>query len=75
MKLQYMCLNSALDLWPPDHFAAEFFAFQVGRSEMECSALGFSQVRLKPRNGQLAKMRSFYQSKRSDNKQYAVEVR
>ena len=75
MKLQYMCLNSALDLWPPDHFAAEFFAFQVGRSEMECSALGFSQIRLKPRNGQFAKMRSFYQSKRSDNEQYAVEVR
>ena len=70
-----MCLNSALDLWPPDHFAAEFFASQVGRSEMECSALGFSHVRWKPRNGQLAKMRSFYQSKRSDNKQYAVEVR
>ena len=32
-----MCLNSALDLWPPDHFAAEFFASQFGRSEMECS--------------------------------------
>ena len=27
------------------------------------------------RNGQLAKMRPFYQSKRSDNKRYAVEVR
>ena len=42
---------------------------------MESSALGFSYVRSKPRNGQLAKMRSFHQSKRSDNKQYAVEVR
>ena len=34
-----------------------------------------SYVRWKPRNGQLAKMRSFHQSKRSDNKQYVVEVR
>ena len=25
MKLQYMCLDSALDLWPPGHFALEFF--------------------------------------------------
>ena len=75
MKLQYMCLDSALDLWPPGHFALEFFASQIGRSEMECSALGFSYVRWKPRNGQLAKMCSFHQSKRSDNKQYAVEVR
>ena len=70
-----MCLDSALDLWPPGHFALEFFASQIGRLEMECSALGFSYVRWKPRNGQLAKMRSFHQSKRSDNKQYAVEVR
>ena len=29
----------------------------------------------KPRNGQLTKMGSFHQSKRSDNKWYAVEVR
>ena len=56
-------------------FALEFFASQIGRSEMECSALRFSDVRWKPRKGQLAKMRSFHQSKRSDNKQYAVEVR
>ena len=34
-----------------------------------------SYERWKPRNGQLAKMRSFHQSKRSDNKRYAVEVR
>ena len=38
------------------------------RSEMECSALGFSWVRRKPSNGQLAKMGSFHQSKRLDNK-------
>ena len=73
MKLQYTCLDSAL--WPPGHFALGFFASQIGRSKMECSALGFSYVRWKPRNGKLAKMRSFHQSKRSDNKQYAVEVR
>ena len=40
-----MCLDSALDLWPPGHFALEFFASQIERSEMECSALGFSRVR------------------------------
>ena len=33
------------------------------------------QVSWKPRNEQLAQMGSFHQSKRSDNKQYAVEVR
>ena len=32
-------------------------------------------VRWKPRNEQLAQMGSFHQSKRSDNKQYAVEAR
>ena len=35
---------------------------------MEFSALDFSYVRGKPRNGQLAKMGSFHRSKRSDNK-------
>ena len=35
----------------------------------------FSYVRWKPRNEQLAQMDSFHQSKRSDNKQYAVEAR
>ena len=35
----------------------------------------FSYVRGKPRSEQLAKMGSFHQSKRSDNKRYAVEVR
>ena len=75
MKLQYMCLDSALDLWPPGHFALGFFASRIGRLEMECSALGFSYVSWKPRNGQLAKLGSFHQSKRSDNKWYAVKVR
>ena len=63
-----MYLDSALDFWPPSHFALGFFASRIGRSEMECSALGFSYVRGKPRNGQLAKMGSFHRSKRSDNK-------
>ena len=75
MKLQYVCLDSALDLWPPGHFELGFFASRIRRSEMECSALGFSYVRWKPRNEQLAQMGSFHQSKRSDNKQYAVEAR
>ena len=38
------------------HFSLGFFASRIGRSEMECSALGFSYVRGKPRNGQLAKV-------------------
>ena len=33
------------------------------------------RVRWKPRNEQLAQMGSFHQSKRSDNKHYAVEAR
>ena len=52
MKLQYTCLDSALDLWPPGHFALEFFAPQIGHSEMECSDLGkmiISQLELRPR--------------------------
>ena len=40
MKLKYICLDLALDLWPPGHFALGFFASRIGRSEMECSALG-----------------------------------
>ena len=67
MKPKYMCLDSALDLWPPGHFALEFFASRIGRSEMECSDVGFSYVRGKPRNGQLAKRGSFHQSKVSAN--------
>ena len=68
MKPKYMCLDSALDLWPPGHFALEFFASRIGRSEMECSDVGFSYVRGKPRNGQLAIRGSFHQSKVSGNK-------
>ena len=68
MKPKYMCLDSALDLWPPGHFALEFFASRIGRSEMECSDVGFSYVRGKPRNGQLAKRGSFHQNKVSGNK-------
>ena len=49
MKLQYMCLDSVLDLWLPGHFAPGFFASEIGGSEMECSALGFSYVCWKPR--------------------------
>ena len=45
MKLQYMYLDSALDLWPLGHFALGFFASRIERSEMKCSALGFSYVR------------------------------
>ena len=37
-----MCLDSALDLWAPDHFELGFFASRIRRSEMKCSALGFS---------------------------------
>ena len=68
MKLQYICLDSALDLWPPGHFELVFFASWIGRSEMECAALGFSNVRNKPRNGHLAKMGSFQHNKWSDSK-------
>ena len=31
MKLKYMCLHSALDLWLPSHFELEFFASWIGR--------------------------------------------
>ena len=68
MKPKYMCLDSALDLWPPGHFALEFFASRIGRSEMECSDVGSSYVGGKPRNGQLAERSSFHQSKGSGNK-------
>ena len=39
MKLQCMCLDSALDLTPLGHFELGFFASRIGRSEMECAAL------------------------------------
>ena len=42
MKLQYMCLDSVLDLRPPGHFELGFFASRMRHLEMECSALGFS---------------------------------
>ena len=42
MKLQYMCLDSALDLWPPGHFELGFFAPRIGRYEMEYVAFSFS---------------------------------
>ena len=43
MKLQYMCLDSVLDLWPPGHFALVFFASRIGRSEMEYKpSLGYT---------------------------------
>ena len=42
---------------------------------LHCVPSPFSYERWKPRNGQLAKMRPFHQSKRSDKKRYAVEVR
>ena len=44
MKLQYMCLDSALDLWPPGHFELGFFASRIGRAAMEYAALDFSYV-------------------------------
>ena len=44
MKLQYICLVFALDLWPPNHFELGFFASRIGRSEMEYTALGFSYI-------------------------------
>ena len=42
---------------------------------MKRTHFSFSYVRWKPRIGQLAKMGTFHQRKRSDNKWYAVEVR
>ena len=40
-----MRLDSALDLWLPGHFELGFLASRIGRSGMECSALGFSYAR------------------------------
>ena len=40
MKLQYMCLDSVMDLWPPGHFELGFSASRLGRPEMECAAFG-----------------------------------
>ena len=33
MKLQYVCLDSALDLWPSAHFELGVFATPIGRSK------------------------------------------
>ena len=63
-----MCLDSALDLWPPGHFELRFFTSWIKHSEMECAALGFYYVRSKPRNGQFAKIAFFQHSKLSDSK-------
>ena len=40
--MKCMCLDSSLDLRPPGHFELGFFAFRIGRSEMENAALSFS---------------------------------
>ena len=42
MKLQYICLDSALDLWPTCHFELGFFPSRIGRYEMEYAAFSFS---------------------------------
>ena len=36
-----MCLDSALDLWPPGHFALGFFASRMGRSEWSAQPWAF----------------------------------
>ena len=74
MKLQHVCLDSALDLWPPGHFELGIFRFSDQAFGNGVFSLRLSYVRWKPRNEQVAQMGSFHQSKRSDNRQYAVEV-
>ena len=49
MKLKFMCLDSALDLWPHGRFELGFLASRIGLSETECAALGFFYVRREPR--------------------------
>ena len=44
IKLQYLCLDYALNLWPHGHSELGFLASRIGRSEMECATLGFSYV-------------------------------
>ena len=56
-------------------FCAGIFCFSDPAFGNGLFSLGLFLVCRKPRNGQLAKMGSFHQSKRSDNKRYAVEVR
>ena len=40
MKLQYMCLDSVMGLWPTGHFELGFSASRLRRPEMECTAFG-----------------------------------
>ena len=50
MKLPYMCLDSALDLWPPCHF--EFGFFLLGSGVTKWSMQPFPSLRSsKSRNG------------------------
>ena len=66
----YHLLSDRLLWWKEPILAScSFRGFQRSQEK------GFSYERWKRRNGQLAKMRPFHQSKRSDNKRYAVEVR
>ena len=73
MKLQNMCLDSALDLWPPGYFELGFFASRIGCSEMEYATL-FSLRSRKPRKRSLAIMASLQQNKHSENKRCTLEV-
>jgi len=70
-----MCLDSALDLWPPGCLIFELrsVASRIGRSELQCAAFPLGVGNLG--SDKLVKMASFQQSKRSDNKRYTVEVR
>ena len=36
-KLRHLCSDSALDLWPPDHFELGLFASRKGPSELEAT--------------------------------------
>ena len=47
MKLQYVLGSCVGFMVIYGHFELECFASRIGRSEMECEALGFSYVRSK----------------------------
>ena len=53
MKLQHMCLDSALDLWPPGHSELRFFASRPGSGVRKWSVqpCPSSKKSSKPRNG------------------------
>ena len=51
MKLKHMCLDSAMDLWPPGHFELGFFPLSDGAFGNGVCILGLSYVSDKPRNG------------------------